>query len=155
MSETKNLVIESKKTLPLGFFDPGSPVEPVFDFVYDDDHVLQVAQVGTRDVDAEIQTFADQCGMEYVLRSVAAGDTSVLNARQGVYGDFSGAPTTLAEVQVQQAQAGDAFAALPDNIKNGRSAEDVISLTKEQLDQYIKQAIDSKLKEQEAPTNEQ
>lgn len=137
------------------YLDCSNGVEDVFDFAYDDEHVLKVVKSGQRDVDAEIQVYADSCGMDFVLRSVAAGDLSVLNARQGVYGDFTDAPVSLAEVQVQQQSADQAFSELPDSIKNGRSASDVISLTQEQLDDYIKKAVESQLIKQEAPINEQ
>lgn len=131
--------------MPKAFLDASSSIETVYDFAYDDNHVLQVVEKGTEDRDAYIQTFADSCGMEFVLRSVAAGDMSVLNARSGSYGDFTNAPQTLAEVSAYQDMAAESFSNLPDDIKNGRSPSDVISLTKEQLDEYIKKAIDAQI----------
>lgn len=127
------------------YLDASNSVVDVIDFAYDDNHVLQIVKTGTVDLDAEIQSFSDSCGMDFVLRSVAAGDMSVLNRRSGAFGDFSNAPQSLAEVQSQQEVADQMYSNLPDTIKNGRSAQDVIQLTAEQLDDYIKKAVDAQI----------
>lgn len=136
--------------------DASCGVVPCKDFAYNDDHILEVVDAPSFDVDAYIQSFADSCGMDFVLKSVAAGDLSVLNARNGVFGDFSGSPETLAQVQNQQAAADAAFESLPDSIKNGRSAQDVVQLTTAELDAYIKQAVEAQLSlSSEVSNNEQ
>lgn len=128
------------------FLDCSCSVVPVYDFAYDDDHVLHVVEAGTTDLDAVIQTFSDTCGMDFVMKCVSSGDFSPLSAKVGSFGDFTDAPQSLAQVQAQQAAADAAFSTLPADIKNGRSANDVINLTAEQLDAYIKNAVEAQLK---------
>ena len=126
----------------VAFLDATNPVVDVYDFGYDDDHVLHVVKTGQRDIQQEIQSYADSCGMEFVLKSLSAGDTSVLNAGgSGSYGDFSGAPQSLAQVQVVQEKASSSLSSLPDEIKNGRSAEQIIQLTGDQLNDLINKAV--------------
>lgn len=147
MNNTKTLVAESDKKDVQPDLTPriDNPLEPVFDFVYNENHVLTVQQVGVRDVDAEIQSYADTCGIEYVLKCVAQGDLSVLNAASPIYGNFVGAPETLAQAQSMVAAAEKSAETLPDNIKSGRSIQDIASLSDEDIKKLIDEAVAAKL----------
>lgn len=142
MTETKNNTPDLTPSMY-------NPYEPIKDFVLENG-VLKIRVVGVRNVDEEIKSYQDSCGMDFVLASLARGDASVIGT-PGVYGDFTGAPTNLAEVIELNEAAEKSFSQLPDNIKNGRSMEDVISLSKEQLQALISEAVNAKL---EASKNE-
>lgn len=135
-----------------------SPYEPIYDFVKNEKTgVLEVQQVGIRDIDQEITSQQDNCGMQYVLASLARGDASVLGS-SGEFGDFTKAPENIGGVLALQEQAKISYQSLPDNIKQGRSMEDVINISKDDLSKLINEAVAAKMAEaaaiKEAPTNE-
>lgn len=139
------------------YLDASNSVEDVLDFVYNKDHVLTIEKVGTIDIDAQIQACADSCGMDFVLKCLANGDTSCLAVGgPGSYGDFTDAPQSLAQVHSLQESAQESKKLLPDEIKNGRTDEQILQLTADQLNQFIEEAVNKKLAstETEVATNE-
>jgi len=128
------------------YLDASNPIVDVLDFVYTKDHQLVIEKVGTRDIQQEIQSCADTCGMDFVLKCLSNGDTSCLVAGgTGSYGDFTDAPQSLAQVQALQESAQESKKLLPDEIKNGRTDEEILQLTADQLTQFINDAVNKKL----------
>lgn len=50
-------------------------------------------EVGCEDIQERIEAFAPYTDLNYMLSRLKVGDTSVLNPRQAMYGDFTGLPT--------------------------------------------------------------
>ena len=50
-------------------------------------------EVGREDIQQSIEAFAPYTDLNYMLSRLKVGDSSVLNTRQAMYGDFTGLPT--------------------------------------------------------------
>lgn len=50
-------------------------------------------EVGREDIQQRINAFAPYTDLNYMLSRLKVGDSSVLNSRQPMYGDFTGLPT--------------------------------------------------------------
>lgn len=70
----------------------GEPVKKQFIGRYDYNGDVELVEDGVRNVYDEIQSYADECSMDSILRRFAAGDVSVLSKSQGVYVDASQLP---------------------------------------------------------------
>lgn len=81
------------------FSDPGS--REANDYIVDinDKGHKTLRFTGTHDIYQEIQSYAEECKIENIIARAAAGDTTALNQRSGMYGDFTNTPKNLAEAQ--------------------------------------------------------
>ena len=70
----------------------GDPVKTQYIGRYDYNGDVELVEDGVRNVYDEIQSYADECSMDNILRRFAAGDVSVLSKSQGVYVDASQLP---------------------------------------------------------------
>ena len=70
----------------------GEPVKKQFVGRYDYNGNIELVEDGLRNVYDEIQSYADECSMDNILRRFAAGDVSVLSKSQGVFVDASQLP---------------------------------------------------------------
>lgn len=70
----------------------GEPVKTEFVGRYDYNGNIELVENGVRNLYDEIQSYADECSMDSILRRFAAGDVSVLSKSQGVYVDASQLP---------------------------------------------------------------
>lgn len=70
----------------------GEPVKKQFIGRYDYNGDVELVEDGVRNIYDEIQSYADECSMDNILRRFAAGDVSVLSKSQGVYVDASQLP---------------------------------------------------------------
>lgn len=70
----------------------GEPVKTQYIGRYDYNGDVELVEDGARNVYDEIQSYADECSMDNILRRFAAGDVSVLSKSQGVYIDSSQLP---------------------------------------------------------------
>lgn len=52
-----------------------------------------LCEVGREDIQERIEAFAPYTDLNYMLSRLKVGDSSVLNTRQAMYGDFTGLPT--------------------------------------------------------------
>ena len=62
----------------------GEPVKKEFVGHYDYNGNVELVETGVRNLYDEIQSYADECSMDSILRRFAAGDVSVLSKSQGV-----------------------------------------------------------------------
>lgn len=92
---------------------PGSRTVPEFFKQISDDGVEFLKECGTRDLYDEIQSHKDSVDIHIILAKYASGDTSVLSKKQGMYGDFTKAPTSLVEMIQLVNEADRAFLDLP------------------------------------------
>lgn len=86
--------------------------EPVLE---DGRRVVKV--VGKEDLQDYINSFADACDVELLVRKAVNGDDTALNQRQGMYGDFSDFPKTYAEVLQRVIDAENLFQKLPPDVR--------------------------------------
>lgn len=70
----------------------GEPIKKDFVGRYDYNGNVELVENGIRNLYDEIQSYADECSMDNILRRFAAGDVSVLSKSQGVYVDASQLP---------------------------------------------------------------
>lgn len=70
----------------------GEPIKKDFVGRYDYNGNVELVENGIRNLYDEIQSYADECSMDNILRRFASGDVSVLSKSQGVYVDASQLP---------------------------------------------------------------
>ena len=78
--------------------ESGSGIKELFRGKLDrDTGMIELVPDGKKNLYAEIQSYKDSCDINKIVERYAAGEIDILNQIQGVYGDFSAAPTDLAE----------------------------------------------------------
>lgn len=70
---------------------PGSREKIVYESRFNG-RSLVVEATGKYDLQADIESYASYCDLNYMLSRLRVGDASVLAQRQAMYGDFSGLP---------------------------------------------------------------
>ena len=60
-----------------------------------EDGCIQLIEAGRTDIQAVIDSYADSCDMNLILQRLSIGDTSVLNPKTPMFGDFTVCPSTL------------------------------------------------------------
>lgn len=72
---------------------------------------------GKEDVQDYINSFRESTDMSYILHQLALGNTSVLNQKQMMFGDFTEVPESLAEAQQMLIDGEEAFYKLPLDVR--------------------------------------
>lgn len=96
---------------------PGSGMKDTYKMYVDEDGKRELRKSGEYNLYAEIQSYKDSVSIDYILARFMNGDESALSRAQGIYGDFTEVPRTLAELQQRVIDAEDLFNSLPLNIK--------------------------------------
>lgn len=81
------------------YSDAGSHMHPTFEVQLDERGHKVLIQTGEKDIYEEIQSYYEDTKIENIIARCAAGDRDILNQRQGVYADITGAPKDLFEAQ--------------------------------------------------------
>ena len=95
----------------------GSSIKIKYSPRIDDKGVLQLEATGKEDLSAYINSFAESCDIHVIMSRFANGETDVLSKRQGTYGDFTGAPTSLADMFNRVKAGEEMFNSLPAETK--------------------------------------
>lgn len=95
----------------------GSHMKPTYKMSVDDNGKRELKKSGEFNLYAEIQSHKDSCSIDYILTRFVNGDASALSRVQGIYGDFSEMPTTLAELSQRVIDAENLFNNLPLDIR--------------------------------------
>lgn len=77
----------------------------------------ELKQKGEINLYAQIQSFKNSTDVNYILEKFARGDESALSKVQGVYGDFTEMPKTLAELSQRVLDARTLFDNLPLDVR--------------------------------------
>lgn len=77
----------------------------------------ELKQKGEINLYAQIQSFKNSTDVNYILERFARGDESALSKVQGVYGDFTEMPKTLAELSQRVLDAQTLFDNLPLDVR--------------------------------------
>ena len=78
----------------------------------------ELVKVGKRNVFEEIQSFKESADITNIINRFVNGDTDVIHQVNGVYGDFTNAPTSYADYFSKVKEAEKIFNDLPDEIKS-------------------------------------
>ena len=95
------------------YTDSGSPIHTLYAPVVDEDGNVDLVESGKENTDEYIQSFKESCDMEVIIQKFLAGDSSALNKKAAMFGDFTKMPKTYAEVLQLQIDAKKAFDELP------------------------------------------
>ena len=83
---------------PNDFFTcSGDKFRIIFSPVIQPDGSIELVESGKDDIQEMIDSYRDQTDMAYILQRMAMGDSSVLNQKEPMYGDFTQLPKTYAE----------------------------------------------------------
>lgn len=96
----------------------GSGMKDTYKMHVDDDGKRELRKSGTYNLYAEIQSYKDSVSIDYILSRFVNGDESALSRVQGIYGDFTEMPKTMAELQQRIIDAEDLFYQLPLDIRS-------------------------------------
>lgn len=98
--------------------ESGSNLKPVYNLRYDKFGKRYLETTSMKNTDDFIQSHLDGCEVHRIIdRYSMLGDSSLLNKKSGTYGDFTGMPTTLAEVYTRVSEATEFFNSLPVELK--------------------------------------
>ena len=96
---------------------PGSGMKDTYKMHVDDDGKRELRKSGEYNLYAEIQSYKDSVSIDYILARFVNGDETALSRAQGIYGDFTEMPTTMAELQQRIIDAENLFYQLPIDIR--------------------------------------
>lgn len=99
------------------FSKTGSGMKSTYKMHVDDDGKRELKQNGEFNLYADIQSYEQSVSIDYLLTKFINGDASALSRAQGVYGDFTQMPRTLAELQQRVIDAENLFNSLPLDIR--------------------------------------
>lgn len=126
----------------------GSGMKDTYKMHVDDDGKRELRKSGEYNLYAEIQSYKDSVSIDYILSRFVNGDESALSRVQGIYGDFTEMPKTMAELQQRIIDAEDLFYQLPLDIRaqyNHSPSEFYAQLDSEKTKNIFK--VDDKAKE--------
>ncbi len=108
----------SRNVLPKTIPQPKcAKIVPTYGKKVMDDGTIKVVETGKTNIYEKIQASKDETLVYNILDRFKAGDVSVLNQRQGTYGDFTEMPKTLAEAQQTLIDAENYFYSLPLDVR--------------------------------------
>lgn len=96
---------------------PGSGMKDTYKMHVDDDGKRELKKSGEYNLYADIQSYKDSVSIDYILTRFVNGDETALSRVQGIYGDFTQMPTTMAELQQRVIDAEHLFNNLPLEIR--------------------------------------
>lgn len=93
--------------------DAGSNIHKLYNPRVYKDGRIELEENGEEDIQEMIDSYRDSTDMSFILHQLAIGNTSVLNQKSPMYGDFTQVPKTLAEAQQMLIDGEAAFMQLP------------------------------------------
>lgn len=126
----------------------GSGMKDTYKMHVDEDGKRELRKSGEYNQYAEIQSYKDSVSIDYILSRFVNGDETALSRVQGIYGDFTEMPKTMAELQQRIIDAEDLFYQLPLDIRaqyNHSPSEFYAQLDSEKTKNIFK--VDDKAKE--------
>lgn len=126
----------------------GSGMKDTYKMHVDKDGKRELRKSGKYNLYADIQSYKDSVSIDYILSRFVNGDETALSRAQGIYGDFTEMPKTMAELQQRIIDAEDLFYQLPLDIRaqyNHSPSEFYAQLDSEKTKNIFK--VDDKAKE--------
>lgn len=110
--------IDFKKRCEEFVSNPGNKLHPVRHGKILDDGTIQLVTDRLEDTDKIIDSFRQQTDIHTIMARVAAGETNLLNQKQGFFGDVTELPKTYAEMLDLMHRGQQFFDKLPIEVKN-------------------------------------
>lgn len=95
----------------------GNKTKPVFEARYKINGSRHLEKVGEFPLDDYVQSFKESTTLDNIIRNYRNGDSSSLFAQAGAFGDFTSAPTSLADLLNKQIEATNLFNRMPVEVK--------------------------------------
>lgn len=95
----------------------GNGMKDTYKMHVDDNGVRELKKSGEYNLYADIQSYKESVSIDYILSRFVNGDETALSRVQGIYGDFTQMPTTLAELSQRVIDAENLFNSLPLDIR--------------------------------------
>lgn len=95
------------------FNEPGDRFHATMKLTIDENGVKDLKESGKVDTFMEIQSHKDSVDIHTILQRYASGDVAALNAREGMYGDFTSIPDNINDLNNKLLDAEQFFATLP------------------------------------------
>ncbi len=96
---------------------PGSGMKDTYKMHVDENGKRELKKSGEYNLYADIQSYKDSVSIDYILSRFINGDETALSRVQGIYGDFTQMPKTMAELQQRVIDAEHLFDSLPLDIR--------------------------------------
>lgn len=96
---------------------PGSPLHPVQHGIVKDDGSIELVVDRLEDTDLIIDSFRESTEIYNIMARIQAGDVSLLNQKNGFYGDVTEMPKTYAEMLDLMHRGEEFFNKLPVDVK--------------------------------------
>lgn len=96
---------------------PGSGMKDTYKMHVDENGKRELKKSGEFNLYADIQSYKDSVSIDYILSRFINGDETALSRVQGIYGDFTEMPRTMAELQQRVIDAEHLFDSLPLDIR--------------------------------------
>lgn len=104
------------------YTSPGSPIKDEYEGVYDEYHNLSLMKVGESNLYDFIQSFRNECDINYLYERFIHGDVEALQRRQGYFMDCTGQPSTFMEACSALADARSYYEDLDVSVKSKYSS---------------------------------
>ena len=113
------------------------------DFIYDSDtRGLKIVETEKEDRDAYIQSFAKETGIYNILKKYSkTGDASILNVKEGFYGDMTKLPEDNLDPAAAAKAAEQALGGLNKALGSQLTAEQLAKMSSEELNDLISKAV--------------
>ena len=117
------------------------------DFSYDNDRRdFVIVDAEKEDRDAYIQSFADETGVYNIMRMYAkTQDASLLNKKQGFYGDISNLPENDLNPAARTKAAEEAVKALSKKLGKELTADELLNMDNAQLVSMLTDIVDQRV----------
>lgn len=99
------------------YSESGSPEAIKYSSRYAKDGSIEVYEVGKKNTQEYIESWADSCDLNKMIARYMAGDETALNRVKGEFLDLTSMPTSFADMFNLVRDAEDNFAALPVEVK--------------------------------------
>lgn len=115
MFPTKYDVYEKRKRI---YSEIGSPEVETYSYQFDENGVKDLLPTGkTENIQDMIQSYADSCDINILMKRFSLGDESVLEQVQGFYADVRNFPTTYAELYQRLEDCNNMFMSLKPEVR--------------------------------------
>lgn len=95
------------------FAAPGDRMKDVYSAQVSHEGTIELYKTGQENLYDYIQSFAESCDINTIIKRFASGDTDVLSKKQGIYDDLTEYPKTYAELLNTVIAGEQAFMELP------------------------------------------
>lgn len=98
---------------------PGSGIRTTYELKFSSKTgALELFEKGKEDFQSQVESYAESCDLAVIIRRINAGETNLLTANMGAYGDFTFLPETQQEIMQLRIDAKNTWSNLSDDQKS-------------------------------------